>query len=113
MKIPNFRGVFMRDQLTMKPFEVECGILNLDTQKGPGTHWTCWSKDRGKCYYFDSYGLMPPMEFQNYIRADLIISTYQIQEENDIICGQLCLVVLYKLLVLNENFLNILLKLCN
>lgn len=111
LKIPNFRGVFMRDTLPDKPLNMECGILNLDIQRGKGTHWTCWSKNKNNCYYFDSYGLMPPTEFENYIKSDLIINTYKIQKENDVICGQLCLYVLYKLLVLKKEFNEILLGL--
>ena len=49
----------MRDQLFMKPLNNECGIMNLDIQDG-----TCWHKVKKLCYYFDSYGLMPPIEFE-------------------------------------------------
>ena len=83
--------------------------LNLDTEKEENTHWTYWSKKGRKCCYFDSYGLMPPNEFEAYIKSNLFISTYQIQGENDI-CGQLCLVVLYKLLVL-QDFIDVLMEL--
>ena len=107
MKLTNFRGVFMRDQLSMKPLNKECGIMNLDTQKGIGTHWTCWNKVNQICYYFDSYGLMPPVEFETYVKCDLLINTYQVQKENDVICGQLCLYVLYKLLIEKENYFQI------
>lgn len=111
MKLPNFRGVFMRDKLPSKPSKVECGVLNLDVQTGKGTHWTCWIKNEKDCYYFDSYGLMPPEEFENYVKSDMIINTYHIQNKNDIICGQLCLVVLYKMLILKKDFHKILLDL--
>ena len=42
LKIHNFRGVFMRDNLPSKPLKRECGILNLDDISGRGTHWVCW-----------------------------------------------------------------------
>ena len=29
LKIPNFRGVFMRDELPEKPHKTECGIVNF------------------------------------------------------------------------------------
>ena len=29
LKIPDFRGVFMRDTLPLHPFSVECGIVNF------------------------------------------------------------------------------------
>ena len=30
----------MRDQLSMKPLNYKCGVMNLNIQKGNGTHWT-------------------------------------------------------------------------
>ena len=60
----------MRDQLPRKQSRnAECGILNLDSSFGPGTHWTAWYKSggsksdsksdskSGENFYFDSYGL--------------------------------------------------------
>ena len=31
LEIPHFRGVFMRDTLPQYPFNIECGIVNLNT----------------------------------------------------------------------------------
>ena len=45
LKIPHFRGVFMRNDLPRKPLKRECGILNLDGVSGRGTHWVCWYKN--------------------------------------------------------------------
>ena len=39
LKIPRFRGVFVRDNLPHIPKKNECGILNLDDTSGQGTHW--------------------------------------------------------------------------
>ena len=66
----------MRDELSMKPLNNECGIMNLDTKKGNGTHWTCWHKANKIWYYFDSYGLMPSIEFENYALIELLINAY-------------------------------------
>ena len=30
LEIPHFRGVFMRDTLPQYPFNIECGIVNLN-----------------------------------------------------------------------------------
>lgn len=94
----------MRDSLPDIPNDVESGILNLDSIKGDGTHWTCFYKKSNICYYFDSFGTVPPNEFQDYIRTDIIHSTYCIQKLDDIICGHLCLIVLYELLINKLNF---------
>ena len=35
----------------------ECGILNLDSSSGDGTHWVMWIKKGKDKFYFDSYGV--------------------------------------------------------
>ena len=32
------------------------GIINLDSNNGPGTHWSCYVDS----FYFDPYGIPPP-----------------------------------------------------
>lgn len=93
MKIPHFRGVFMRDDLPGKPLKTECGIINLDSSKGKGTHWVAYFKNKDYVEYFDSFGnLKPPKEFVNYI-GKLIIryNRENYQNYNTEICGRLCL----------------------
>ena len=68
LKIPNFRGVSLRDTLPKKPKKKECGILNLDDTSGLGTHWVAWYKNGTEKKYFDSYGLQPPNELVDYLR---------------------------------------------
>ena len=96
LKIPNFRGVYLRDTLPKKPKLEECGIFNLDDFFGSGTHWVCWWKRRDKAYYFDSFGLSPPIEFIDYIHPNknIFYNTEQIQPRDQIFCGHLCLYVL-------------------
>ena len=55
MKIPDFRGVKMRDELPTKPHNRECGILNFNTHDQQGSHWVAWYKSGSDRYYFDSY----------------------------------------------------------
>jgi hypothetical protein len=114
LKIPNFIGIYMRDTLPKNSSnENECGIMNLDSIKNSGTHWTCWFKNNNLCYYFDSFGVKPPLEFEAYMQCDILYSTYQIQKINEVICGHLCLTVLYGLAVLNINFHSIIFFLYN
>ena len=42
LRIPSFRGMFVRDALTLKPNKNEYGILNLDDSSGKGTHCVLW-----------------------------------------------------------------------
>ena len=46
LRIPAFRGVFVRDNLPRKPYKNECGILNLDDSLGNGTHWVLWHRKK-------------------------------------------------------------------
>ena len=116
LKIKYFRGVFMRDTLPNKINDNEVGIVNLDSAKNNGTYWVCYSlrksdtKIKDKCYYFDSFGLDPPIELQNYLNSDIELSTFQIQKFNTHHCGYYCILVLkllekynYKDIILSLN----------
>ena len=72
LKIPNFRGVFLRDTLPKRPNQKECGILNLDSSNGRGTHWVAWFKNKEDKYYFDNYGVQPPNEMIKYLQSNFI-----------------------------------------
>ena len=100
----------MRDLLPNKCLKAECGILNLDTSENSGTHWTCWYKNDKEKYYFDSYGLDPPIEMHKYLNDNITCNTFMIQELNTNYCGHLCLIVL-KQLSLGNNFESVILNL--
>ena len=102
----------MRNGLPKRSLKTECGILNLDVEHGSGTHWICWYKlDSTHCYYFDSYGLTSPSEFDDYIKMDIQVSPYNIQRDHPNICGHLCLIFLYECVIKKEPGLNTVLKL--
>lgn len=94
LEIPHFRGVFMRDTLPKRPKKVECWIMNLDSVRFTGTHWTALAKINNEAWYFDSFGnLLPPLEVKAYLGAKvkLVVNYKQYQHFNTLICGQLCL----------------------
>ena len=101
LNILNFQGVFMRDELNRNrsASDNECLILNLDDSTNSGTHWTSLSIQDGICYYFDSFGLDPPLEVKEYLRKYEIrqFNTFEIQQANQIICGHFCIYMLYRL----------------
>ena len=98
LKIKNFKGVFVRDQLPEKQSRnAECGILNLDSSLGRGTHWTAWYKSGSEKLYFDSYGLRPPNELVEYLQSPPLYNSERVQPEGQVFCGHLCLYVLKKL----------------
>ena len=94
---PFWRGIFSRDNLPKKPNIRECGILNLDSADGQGTHWVAWYKNKGTKYYFDSYGIQPPEEMHKYLKSPILYNSIQIQEPGTYICGHLCIHVLEEL----------------
>lgn len=98
-KIPNFRGVFMRDALPGKPKTNECAILNLDSEDGPGTHWVAYKKIGNFVEYYDSFGkLPPPLELNTYFgkRVKITYNYNTDQNYNSVKCGHLCLKFLNK-----------------
>lgn len=94
LKIPFFRGVFMKDELPNQIRINETGVVNLDNTNGPGTHWVCYKKLGNIVYYYDSFGnLPPPKELLHYFRkAHHVYYNYGRQQPWDTsICGHLCL----------------------
>ena len=103
LEIPNFKGVFTRDQLPEKIGNRESGIVNFNTSKEPGSHWVAYFREGSKKIYFDSFGQVIPTEIQKYLktkdeyRNNLPVierNTDVVQEPNTVICGHLCLYVL-------------------
>jgi hypothetical protein len=100
-KIPNFRGVFMRNNLPSGgPKKKEAAILNLDTSRGSGTHWVCYKKNGEFVRFFDSTGSSgPPSELVRYLKGSRIVfNTKCYQEPGSYLCGHLCLLYLMNLL---------------
>lgn len=98
LDIPYFRNIFMRDNLPKNPRKIESVILNHDSVRNIGTHWTAFVKIGSIVYYFDPVGkLPPPLEVIEYVgsKTQLNYNYNQYQMPGTIICGQLCLFFLY------------------
>ena len=108
LRIPNFRGVFMRDTLPCNPYHKECGIVNFNTSEQSGSHWVCYLKDgMNQRIYFDSFGQITLCEIQKYLKTDIELkndipvierNTDIVQRSNTHVCGHLCLFVLTALM---------------
>lgn len=88
----------MRDKLPKRAKKVECWILNHDSAKSTGTHWTALVKVNNIAWYFDSFGkLLPPLEVKKYLgnKVKIFYNYKNYQKFNTFICGQLCLKFLY------------------
>ena len=79
LSLYGFRGVFLRDTLPKKEKLNECGILNLDSSSGNGTHWVMWFKKGKDKFYFDSYGVQPPSELIAYLMSPIFYSSERVQ----------------------------------
>lgn len=112
LKIKNFKGVFMRDELeNVTQTSGECLIINTDHSSNGGTHWTCLFSRNGKSFYFDPYGLAPPSEVTRYCKEPRVYSSFEIQKPNEVICGHYCIFVLFRLSNCDEEFFDVVNKL--
>ena len=53
LKIKKNDGLFNKDS---RQWAYNCGIINLESNNGPGRHWVCYVDS----FYFDPFGLPPP-----------------------------------------------------
>ena len=68
LEIEYFRSIYSRDRLPDQIRKKECGIINLDSIKGQGTHWVCYRNiDKLMVEYFDPFGLIMPHEVSHYL----------------------------------------------
>ena len=93
--ITYFRTIFSRDRLPDQISKKECGIINLDSVEGEGTHWVCYRNiDTHMAEYFDPFGLIMPHEIQHYLSTSgkkVLFSQDEIQNRNTVLCGYWCL----------------------
>jgi len=88
----NFKGVLSKDLFKGKIANNESGIINLQDNTLPGTHWTGYVNLPGHkyVYYFDSYGLVPSQNIEKYLKTSgkkILYNDNQIQLDNSIMCG--------------------------
>ena len=84
-----FRGVFFRDTFHKKSKLINCGILNLDSASGDGTHWVIWFRKNKNKFNFDSYGVQPPSELIAYLKSPISYNNEQFQQNGEVFCGHL------------------------
>ena len=76
LKIDNV-VICMRDELINLPKYTKNIIMNLEDNNGNGSHWVCIYNNQVK-YYFDSYGLPPPVEVIKFLQNG-VYQTFQVQ----------------------------------
>ena len=81
LKIKNFDSVFNKDS---RQWASNCGIINLDSNNGPGIHWACYVDS----FYFDPCGLPPPKK--NYFYQTIQYFTIS-KKKISVLCSFFCL----------------------
>ena len=92
--IKHFRGIYSKDVLPDRIKRNEVGIINLDSQIGPGTHWVAYRNNKNGSEYFDSFGLIMPNKVMKYLMISgkqIFYSGDEIQERDSVLCGYWCL----------------------
>ena len=108
LKISNFKGCFMRDEIKSFCGSNECFILNTDESSSSGTHWVAENIVRGTTYYFDSFGLPLSMEIKEYCEEPRYYNTFVFQKPNEVIRGHMCLYFLYRMRYCKQDFYSVL-----
>ena len=95
-RLPEFRGVFARDQIPQEGATVPHSmVMNYDAHGQQGSHWVCiYVDENGFGNYFDSYGL-PPLarEFLDYLNTKTTKWTWNkntLQCQDCVTCGEYC-----------------------
>ena len=93
--ITYFRSIYSRDRLLGAIRKKECGIINLYSIEGEGTHWVCYRNiDKQMVEYFDPFGLIIPDEILHYLAKSgkkVFYSQDEIQNRDTVLCGYWCL----------------------
>ena len=116
LKISNFKGCFMRDEIRSFCGSDECFILKSDISSSSGTHWVAvniadssdTSDGVGTTYYFDSFGLEPIKEIKRYCMEPKFYNSFEFQKPNEVICGHLCLYFLHRMRYCKQDFYSVL-----
>lgn len=92
-------------------------IINMeDSDKGSGTHWVALKVYDKQAFYFNTFGLPPPLEVIYFVnngkepkslRRELYINGKQIQNIAGAYCGQYCIDFLRYMNKTNKNLSNL------
>ena len=80
-------GIYMKDDL---PKQLNDGwyVVNMDSHTGQGTHWCAFKySSTTPSVWFDSFGIIPPLDVLDSVKQNLIYNNEQIQDINSSCCG--------------------------
>jgi hypothetical protein len=71
-------------------------VINLDNSGSAGTHWVALYIENSDACYWDSFGMIPPLEVLKFCKnKHLIHNRDQIQNLNQEACGYYCIAFLH------------------
>lgn len=95
LNIEQFRGVIMRDQFQRMQKNTAL-IVNLDSSRGPGTHWCAIIRAYNNHYiWFDPFAIEAPQQISDICGPDLFFCTTRIQDMDSNLCGYFCIAFIY------------------
>lgn len=102
---PYYAGCYPKDKISLSRVGKNwCMVINMSNDKSsggtvlPGTHWTAIGSQDGIPWYFDSYGLPPPIEvYRCFGMRTVTYSVRQIQERGTTNCGWYCILFIMSL----------------
>lgn len=91
-------GCFASDSIKVPSKFPAALVVNLDRSDQPGSHWTAiYVKSPSTAYYFDSFGLAPIAEIDNFLKryVHCTSNTCLIQSFDSSVCGHYCIFFIY------------------
>jgi hypothetical protein len=94
----NYIGCMSKDKLPTKLKNNQFAIINMaDDALKEGTHWTCVKVVDKNCIYFDSFGIVPPIDMETCLKNSKLpvyMNTLPLQHIDSAMCGYWCIYVI-------------------
>ena len=95
-------NVIMNDQLQNYKFKTGYYVVNLEDSDHGGTHWVSVIVENGRALYFDSFGVVPSLEVEEWLhnsKYKYVFNNRIIQHIDSIACGYFALgLIIYVIL---------------
>ncbi len=95
--VKGWKGCFSKDELALQgKHKAGFYVVNLGDSDTGGTHWTCCANFDGseRSLYFDSFGVVPPLETMAFMWPRYKYNKEQVQGEWSESCGLFCIYVI-------------------
>ena len=94
LKIKNFLGIYMRDEIPISQLQTFYFIYNTQDSSQNGSHWSLFCRINGNYYHSSSFGDDPCKEITDKYKHK-ISSTFRSQGYSEKSCGLYCVLLIY------------------